>query len=44
MSDQTGRPIPVRVIAKDETNIMFDVNREMAGKEFNFKIELVEVI
>ena len=28
---------------KDETNITFDANHEMAGKELNFQIELVEV-
>jgi len=38
-----GQPIPVKVIAKDETNITFDANHEMAGKELNFRIELVEV-
>ena len=32
-----------QVIAKDEVNITFDANHEMAGKELNFKIELVEV-
>ena len=43
LSDQYGRPIPVKVIAKDDVNITFDANHEMAGKELNFKIELVEV-
>ena len=38
-----GQPFPVKVIAKDEVNITFDANHEMAGKELNFKIELVEV-
>ena len=32
-----------KVTAKDEKNITFDANHEMAGKELNFKIELVEV-
>lgn len=41
--DQMGRPVPVKVIEKDDTNITFDANHEMAGKELNFKIELVEV-
>jgi FKBP-type peptidyl-prolyl cis-trans isomerase 2 len=31
------------VSAKDEKNITFDANHEMAGKELNFRIELVEV-
>ena len=39
-----GMPIPVRVAAKDETSITFDANHEMAGKELNFTIELVEVL
>ena len=39
-----GMPIPVRVAAKDETAITFDANHEMAGKELNFTIELVEVL
>ncbi len=44
LSDQMGQPFPVKVTAKDETTITFDANHEMAGKELNFKIELVEVI
>ena len=43
LSNQYGQPFPVKVTAKDETNITFDANHEMAGKELNFKIELVEV-
>ena len=43
LQGQDGRPIPVRVAAKDEKNITFDANHEMAGKELNFTIELVEV-
>lgn len=38
-----GQPFPVKVAAKDETMITFDANHEMAGKELNFRIELVEV-
>ncbi|MBQ3797215.1 MAG: FKBP-type peptidyl-prolyl cis-trans isomerase [Butyrivibrio sp.] len=44
LQDYYGRPIPVKVIAKDAENITFDANHEMAGKELNFKIELVEVL
>ncbi|MCQ2520356.1 MAG: FKBP-type peptidyl-prolyl cis-trans isomerase [Lachnospiraceae bacterium] len=36
-------PVPVTVTAKTETTITFDANHEMAGKELNFRIELVEV-
>jgi FKBP-type peptidyl-prolyl cis-trans isomerase 2 len=39
-----GQPIPVKVVAKDENTITFDANHEMAGKELNFTIELVEVL
>ncbi len=38
-----GQPVPVTVSAKDETNITFDANHEMAGKELNFQIQLLEV-
>ena len=43
LQDQYGRPIPVTVAAKDESTITFDANHEMAGKELNFRIELIEV-
>lgn len=38
-----GQPVPVLVTAKDDVNITFDANHEMAGKELNFNIELVSV-
>ena len=43
LSNAYGQPFPVKVTAKDETTITFDANHEMAGKELNFRIELVEV-
>ena len=43
LSNQFGQPFPVKVTAKDETTITFNANHEMAGKELNFRIELVEV-
>ena len=43
LSNQYGQPFPVKVVTKDETMITFDANHEMAGKELNFRIELVEV-
>ena len=43
LTNQYGQSFPVKVAAKDETTITFDANHEMAGKELNFKIELVEV-
>ena len=44
LSNAYGQPFPVTVVGKDEANITFDANHEMAGKELNFKIELVEVL
>ena len=43
LSNQYGQPFPVKVAAKEGTTITFDANHEMAGKELNFRIELVEV-
>ena len=43
LSNHFGQPVPVMVTAKDETSITLDANHEMAGKELNFHIELVEV-
>ena len=39
----SGQPMPVKVAARDDSTITFDANHEMAGKELNFHIELVEV-
>ena len=44
LQNQYGQPVPVKVAAKDEKTITFDANHEMAGKELNFRIELVEVV
>ena len=38
-----GQPLQVVVSARDEATITFDANHEMAGKDLNFHIELVEV-
>ena len=43
LTNQYGQPFPVTVTEKTETNITFDANHEMAGKELNFQIELVQV-
>lgn len=39
-----GQPFPASVVAKDDKSVTFDANHEMAGKELNFRIELVEVL
>lgn len=43
LSNAMGQPFPVKVTAKDDSTITLDANHEMAGKELNFKIELVEI-
>ena len=43
LRNMMGQPFPVTVTAKDDTHITLDANHEMAGKELNFRIELVEV-
>ena len=43
LQDSYGRPVPVKVAAKDARTVTFDANHEMAGKELNFTIELVDV-
>lgn len=39
-----GQPIPVTVLKRTDEVIVFDANHEMAGKELNFRIELVEIL
>ena len=43
LSGPMGQRFPVKVTSKTDTTITFDANHEMAGKELNFKIELVSV-
>ena len=43
LSNASGQPFPVKVVNRDETTITFDANHEMAAKELNFQIELVDV-
>ena len=44
LANELGQPFPVTVVGKDDANVTFDANHEMAGKELNFEIELVEVM
>ncbi|MBR0373927.1 MAG: FKBP-type peptidyl-prolyl cis-trans isomerase [Mogibacterium sp.] len=39
-----GQQFPSTVVACDESSVTFDANHEMAGKELNFRIELLEVL
>ena len=43
LQNALGQPFVARVAALTDTDITFDANHEMAGKELNFRIELVEV-
>lgn len=43
LATPSSQPFPALVAAKDDTNITFDLNHEMAGKDLNFEIELLEV-
>ncbi len=43
LRDGYGNPVPVKITAKDDKTVTFDGNHEMAGKELNFHVELVEV-
>ena len=42
LSNAMGQPFPVKVTAKDDATVTLDANHEMAGKELNFRIELIE--
>ena len=43
LTNPMGHPFPVTVTEKTDTEITFDANHELAGKELNFQIELVSV-
>ena len=43
LRNMLGQPFPVTVTQKDDTYITLDANHEMAGKELNFRIELLEI-
>lgn len=43
LQDQSGQAFPMKVVAVSDTSVTFDGNHEMAGKELNFQIELVEI-
>ena len=44
LQNMYGQPFPATVTAREGETITFDANNEMAGKELNFHIELVEVM
>ena len=43
LRDNNGNPFPVTVKAVDEQFATFDLNHELAGKDLNFEITLVEI-
>lgn len=43
LASPSGQPFPVTVAKVENGNITFDMNHEMAGKDLNFNIELLEV-
>ena len=43
LQDANGRPIPAKIYEIVEDAVKFDLNHEMAGKDLNFEITLIEV-
>jgi peptidylprolyl isomerase len=43
LTDESGRPIPVVVTDIEDTEVVFDANHSLAGKDLVFDIELVEI-
>ena len=39
-----GHPMPCRVVELDDRYVTLDMNHEMAGKDLNFEIELLEAL
>ncbi len=44
LQDANGTPIPARIAEIAEDVIKFDLNNEMAGKDLNFEITLIEAL
>lgn len=44
LSTPSGQPVPAQVLKVDESGVVLDANHELAGKDLNFDIELVEVV
>ena len=39
-----GQPLPAKVVEVTKEKVTYDLNHEMAGKDLNFEITLVEVV
>lgn len=44
LSGPGGQPIPVFVVEKNDEFVIFDMNHQLADKDLNFEITLVEVV
>lgn len=44
LANEFGQQFPVSVVECDGERVTFDANHEMAGKELNFTIEVVEIV
>lgn len=44
LSGPGGQPVPVSVLSVDDEGIVLDANHELAGKDLNFDIELIEIV
>ena len=44
LSGPGGQPVAVFVVEKTDDYVLFDMNHELAGKDLNFEITLVEVV
>ena len=44
LSGAGGQPVPVTVVEVTPEGVKIDANHELAGKDLNFEIELVEVL
>lgn len=44
LSGPGGQPVPVVVMSVDAGGVTLDANHELAGKDLNFDIELVEIV
>ena len=43
MQGPQGQPVPVTVTAVNEESITIDANHQLAGKNLNFELELIEI-
>ena len=44
MQTEDGQQVPVRVTGISDAELIIDANHELAGKDLNFEIELVEIV